>query len=405
MAERRKRKKSWAKSFGDYGTTVWVFESNGRGSILYARVNGRRQSLGHRNKERATQWAKETAANLALGVDVSNDTVPRVDYVCSLYLEHETPNHTAAVQQHDARCAELWTRVLGPQCDLSGLTLEDWQGFAKARRTGAIDPRGHAVPTGNRRTAGPRTVGRDQEWLRRVLLWAGKWRVNGRPVLDANPMHGFPIAREKNPRRPVASEDRYEATRAVSDNIMMDVRQNRCRIKVRSYLGEILDIINGTGRRLTPVIQLRFSDLRLTEGPHGAICWPADTDKKTKEWSAPINESVRQAIDRIIAERPGVGAAYLFPSPRNARRPVSGDTASRWLLKAEKQADLPKLDGSLWHAYRRKWATSRKGLPDVDVAAAGGWSDLTSLKTAYQQPDTATLYRVVSEPTELREVR
>ena len=41
----------------------------------------------------------------------------------------------------------------------------------------------------------------------------------------------------------------------------------------------------------------------------------------------------------------------------------------------------------------------------VDVAAAGGWSDLTSLKTAYQQPDTATLYRVVSEPTELREVR
>ncbi len=46
-----------------------------------------------------------------------------------------------------------------------------------------------------------------------------------------------------------------------------------------------------------------------------------------------------------------------------------------------------------------------EGLPDVDVAAAGGWSDLTSLKTAYQQPDTATLYRVVSEPTELREVR
>ncbi len=112
-----------------------------------------------------------------------------------------------------------------------------------------------------------------------------------------------------------------------------------------------------------------------------------------------------QRTDRIIAERPGVGAAYLFPSPRNARRPVSRGLASDWLLDAEKKADLPKLDGSLWHAYRRKWATSRKGLPDVDVAAAGGWSDLTSLKTAYQQPDTATLYRVVSEPTELREVR
>ncbi len=154
---------------------------------------------------------------------------------------------------------------------------------------------------------------------------------------------------------------------------------------------------------MRPVLQLRFRDLRLTEGPHGAICWREDTDKQGKEWFAPINKSVRQALDRIIAERPGVGAAYLFPSPRNARRPVSRGLASDWLLDAEKKADLPKLDGSLWHAYRRKWATTRKGLPDVDVAAAGGWSDLTSLKTAYQQPDRATLYRVVSEPTELRE--
>jgi len=28
------------------------------------------------------------------------------------------------------------------------------------------------------------------------------------------------------------------------------------------------------------------------------------------------------------------------------------------------------LDGGLWHAYRRKWATERKELPLKDVAAA-----------------------------------
>ena len=119
----------------------------------------------------------------------------------------------------------------------------------------------------------------------------------------------------------------------------------------------------------------------------------------------PINASVRAALNRINSERPGVGTGYLFPSPRNPRRPVSKDLVSGWLERAEAMARLPKLDGSLWHAYRRKWATSRKGLPDVDVAMAGGWSDLTSLKTAYQQPDTETLYRVVSEPMKLREVR
>lgn len=114
---------------------------------------------------------------------------------------------------------------------------------------------------------------------------------------------------------------------------------------------------------------------------------------------------VRAALDRVMTERPGVGTAYLFPSPRNARRPVSKDLASAWLQKAGTLAELQPLDGSLWHAYRRKWATERKHLPDVDVAAAGGWSDLTSLKTAYQQVDGATLYRVVNDPAELREAR
>jgi hypothetical protein len=31
-----------------------------------------------------------------------------------------------------------------------------------------------------------------------------------------------------------------------------------------------------------------------------------------------------------------------------------------WLREAEKHAKLPKLDGSLWDAYRRAWATSRE---------------------------------------------
>ncbi len=399
------RKKNWSKSTGDYGTTVWVFESRGRGSVIYARVNGRKQSLGHRSRERAVQWAKEMAAKLALGVDVSNNTVPRTDYVLALYLEHQSPDHKRAVQQHDERATEMWTRVLGPARDLSSLTLEDWQGFAKARITGAIDPRGHGVAVGKRRAVGPRTVGRDQEWLRGVLLWARRWRVNGRPLLDSNPMFGFPIAREKNPKRPVATDDRYEASRAVSDQILMDVRRPGQRMTTRSYLSELLDIVNGTGRRISAVIQLRFTDLRLSEGPHGAIRWPADTDKEEKEWLVPINASVRTALDRINTERPGVGTAYLFPSPRNPRRPVSKDLVSGWLKRVEALAELPKLDGSLWHAYRRKWATSRKDLPDVDVAMAGGWSDLTSLKTAYQQADAETLYRVVSEPMKLREAR
>jgi hypothetical protein len=70
---------------------------------------------------------------------------------------------------------------------------------------------------------------------------------------------------------------------------------------------------------------------------------------------------------------------------------------------AEVLAELPKQDGSLWHAFRRGWATSRKHLPDVDVAAAGGWKSTETLRRCYQQPDEASVLRVVLEPVELRE--
>ena len=66
-------------------------------------------------------------------------------------------------------------------------------------------------------------------------------------------------------------------------------------------------------------------------------------------------------------------------------------------------AKVSKLDGSLWHAYRRGWATARKHFPLADVAAAGGWKDTTTLRTVYTQADPATVRRVVLDAPELRE--
>jgi hypothetical protein len=72
--------------------------------------------------------------------------------------------------------------------------------------------------------------------------------------------------------------------------------------------------------------------------------------------------------------------------------------------QAETEAQLPKLDGALWHAYRRKWATERKHLPLKDVAAAGGWVDVETLLRSYQQPDKGTLLAVMNEPRKLSEI-
>jgi len=86
-------------------------------------------------------------------------------------------------------------------------------------------------------------------------------------------------------------------------------------------------------------------------------------------------------------------------------KPVAYYDAATWLRSAENKAGLEPQQGSLWHAYRRLWASSRKSLPDVDVAQAGGWDSLEALRKAYQCADDETMLRVVTHETELREVR
>jgi hypothetical protein len=51
--------------------------------------------------------------------------------------------------------------------------------------------------------------------------------------------------------------------------------------------------------------------------------------------------------------------------------------------------------------YRRKWATERKHLPLVDVAAAGGWKGTQMLLKCYRQPDPETILSVMNEPQRL----
>jgi integrase len=188
----------------------------------------------------------------------------------------------------------------------------------------------------------------------------------------------------------------------------MEERPKGKRVQVRSYLSELLDIVNGTGRRLSAVCKLCFDDLRLERtksAPHGAIRWPADTDKKGHESLIPVSPAVRAALDRVLRDRPGVGRVPLFPSAKDPIKPISRHRADSWLREAETMAGLEPQAGSLWHAYRRKWGTERKHLPDVDVAAAGGWRDTRALKTAYQQADPATMLSVVMSADALREAK
>ena len=398
MRKQRKRR-LWSHVEGPYGGRVRVLEKEPGGPLYWTACGTVPRSLGHRSKKEAEAFAHEKAAEMARGREILSSSLPTVGRIVNEFLELKTPRKCANGQTQDRRKAEMWVRFLGPRMDLEReLDEEKLQAFVDLRRTGELDKCGnYPVPSARRRRVRDRTVESDIQWLRGVIHWAMRLKRDGRYVMRLDPTSGFKVPTEKNPRRPVMTDDRHEALLPVAEH-------------VHPYLRTLLVLAHGTGRRISPICGLRVRDLALeaSEGaPWGAIRWPADTDKMGKAWDAPITAAVHDdlATRLELARLTGGGEphAFLFPSPRRPGAPLHKDLAERWLAKAEALAALEHVPGLGWHGYRRAWATSRKQLPDVDVAAVGGWSDLRALKTAYQRPDSVNVLRVVTERVELRE--
>ena len=209
-------------------------------------------------------------------------------------------------------------------------------------------------------------------------------------------MVGCPIT-EKPPEVEAASGEDETMKRTVK------------RKKVRSYLSEFLTVLHDTGVRVGAALDLRIDDLYLDDGEHGAIHWRPPTDEHGKERPTvtPLTAAARAAIDEQLTRRValfGVDVAarspWVWPSPRSpVARPWSYTNAKKVVLAAEKLAGLPKLDGGIFHPYRRKWVTERRHLPDADVAAVQGRADVGVMRESYQGTDVANRQKVVDDRT------
>ena len=364
----------------------------------------RKRSLGHRDRPKAKAFAHELHARLVQGTEDVRKERTKLGSLFTLYLRHQTPTKCETEQREDRRRVSLWIRILGTEREPSDITLREWQRFVRDRTTGAIDARGNPVPPKKRRPVRARAVERDCVFLSAVCNWGTRWRTDGRYVLQENPVRGFPVPREKNPRRPVASEDRYERTRAVSDQVAMTVRWNGQPEVLRSHLSELLDLANLTGRRLSSMRMLTYADILHDRGPNGSLRFRADADKMGYDSVVPMTPGVRSVIDRVLRERLGIGNTPLFPSPNDLGQPVSRHLCDKWLREAERLAGVEKLDGRLWHAYRAKFATEMVDVPDRVLAKLGGWKAPRTLDI-YQQPGDDVMLEALEQRRVLREVQ
>ena len=272
------------------------------------------------------------------------------------------------------------------------LSPSDVLRYTDARRHGQYAATGKPVRA--------RAIAADLVALNTMLNWATRERTSrGKVLLQHSPLKGFRLPVEKNPRRPVATFERYAKSRAAIQRLANSSQSENARVRWMK-LELALVLVEATGRRLGSVRQLRWEDTDLCRQP--SIRWSADADKKGYETVVPIPKDLAHEL-RDFRRRLGAVGGWMFSRESDGAAPMDRHLFNRWLRAAEKKAGVPKLDGGLWHPYRRKWATERKQHPLRDVAEVGGWKDTETLLTCYQQHDSETLLSVMSEPRKLRD--
>lgn len=426
----RRRKKEWSKVIEESGVEVRIYERPESDAVWYSVVEaGRkvRRSLQTTDRTVAENRAKDIAKALAEArlIGIRPDAL-MLGQLFTTYNDHALLLLNAArqkwVKSRQAMFLEAWGRNLV----VRRLTQKDVEHYCEQRRTGVLTPfkpiEGKRKNRRGRKPVAVRdgTLAGDFRWLSSAFNFAREHEHNDVVLLTRNPLRRLRLPREKNPRRPVASHHRYLATLTRVDGVDPDGRL-RC----------ILALARFTGRRIDAICNLHASDLLLSPDrmrtalaemgrderladlwPLGAIRWRAEHDKLGFDELAPLSAPARDALDAYLRSAGRVGNVVLFPAPgpkvSEKRAEAEGENrkerkeqaierrlVTRWLLKAEKAAGLPKLEQGCWHAYRRLWVVERKHLPDTDVASAGGWRDTRALKVSYQQADPATMLRVV----------
>ena len=399
------RKKRWSKMIEESGVQIRVYERSGSSSTWYSVIqNGKkyRKSLKTRDRKLAQERARAVARELArahlTGEDLRTLTLGQV---FAFYFRLKGPGLSLDWRKTAETRRGLFEECWRDRKVVLDISQTDVDRYCRLRRSGELMP-----DRKGRADQGVRdgTLNNEFRWLSSVFNWARHHKQDGHRLLPENPLHDVTWPREKNPRRPVASHQRFTRTLEHVDQVDPEGR-----------LRAILSLARYTGRRADAICSLQVSDLlrdldqvraalagegmdeRLAEHmPHGAILWQDEHDKMGMLFVSPLSAPARSALDRYLLRTPRLGTVPLFPAPKDASKPIRLDLIQKWLLLAEEAAELPKLKGGRWHPYRRLWASERKHMPDIDVAAAGGWKDTRSLKLSYQQADPASVLKVVN---------
>jgi hypothetical protein len=269
----------WSRSLGNRGVRVRLFQKRSGGQFYRAvwlpgRGEDRRCLLTSERLE-AERLGKELLGAILRNEEISAPDVLTLGILwhryrteCVAFLDN-TPRSQKEAEGH----ANILIGFFGEDCDARGLTEQDQLAFTRKRLAGGIGYGEKGKTNGVR----ARSVEVDLQLLHTMLRWALTVRSrSGRRLLEQNPLAGVKRPREKNPKRPVATWERYQATRKAIQDLTANAKSDVSRRKWLK-LELALTLAEATGRRLGAIRLLRWDDVDLNLC---TILWRVETDKK-----------------------------------------------------------------------------------------------------------------------------
>ncbi|MGH7468711.1 MAG: hypothetical protein ACRENP_12205 [Longimicrobiales bacterium] len=386
--------------FGEHGFTVRAREKRRGGPVVLDSQANRAEATGIRVRDRngriipgaitrAEQLAKDRAAELQLSrarAELPDPARMTLAQAYEKYFAGGLPDSKPAKVHHKA-ARTFWLAELSEDTPWNRITPADVEQAALE-----LGKQGR-VQTADKRVKCLRTVWRwlmdrkDIEGLKNPTrgfdfdrLWQGY--TPRQPRYSAAELRKlFTVRYEVDPRfalmlaladdsgaRSVAL---YTARRSMVDE-SMDVPPSP---EQAPFGWALLAALKGQARMLTYLtLRQRIEIVRATWMRWNGVRWvPGFLSVLEGQWNA------------LGADYPLVPGGHLSRDGMAATsKPVSGNTALRWLREAEEAAGVPRIARRKWHGIRRAWSDYTHASTDLDVVtAAGGWSRRETVEEIY----------------------
>ena len=233
----------WTKSLGHRGTRVRLFQRTKEGvyyrDIWCADGTYSRKSLETTDRTEADRLGRQVLAGLLRNEHEQTEGVLTLGALWERY-RRDCPaflDNTPATQDYTATQVAILVGFVGEHCDVRMLTEQDQAAFTQARLKGGIK---YTRKGKNKETpvVRARAVEANLKTLHGMLRWATTVRMRqGQRLLTKHPLEGVKRIREQNPRRAMATWERYQATRKAIQKLARrrdrpDVQQRWVRLEV-----------------------------------------------------------------------------------------------------------------------------------------------------------------------------